>query len=151
MENVNVDFNDHRVQRHLAALVRGYGSTTEGIVIDFVRDSYDCIGRQNCSVQGAWMRLDEDQKRYVMAFRDMLLMPVLGDQNDFPHLFYINIIRQQYRHFLENYEMENGENAVTENIIKQLEEQAEIFVKKSLYSDESTPIWSVERDFLPLV
>jgi hypothetical protein len=141
---VDVDFNDSRVKQHLAALVNGVGSTTECIVIDFVK----CTCHWVCdyqNVQEAWDRLDGEQQDYVLAFRHLIRQPILGDRDDYPHLFFSQLILQKYLRLFEEYENNNGEDSATIDIEKKLVKQAERAIRGITRSENNAPVWSIEK------
>ena len=142
--DVNVDFNDCRAKQHLAALVNGIGSTTECIVIDFVKGTCNWVcGYRN--VQEAWDRLDDEQQDYVLVFRHLIRQPILGDRDDFPHLFFSQLIHEKYLHLFEEYENNNGYDSATIDIKKNLVKRAERAIRGSVRSENNAPVWSIEK------
>ena len=142
---VLVDFNDSRAQRHLAALVRRAGSTTEGIVNDFVLGTTDSLNAYP-SVQDAWEKLDSEQRDYVLAFRNLMSKPVLGHPENFPHLVYVEVIHSKYLDLLTEHEDEHGEGSLSVEGKEQLAVQAKRIIDSSIRSENKASPWVIRSE-----
>ncbi|MGR5253621.1 hypothetical protein ACPV5S_15595 [Vibrio astriarenae] len=66
------DFNDYWTRAHLKAFIRGGGSTSENIVMAFVKNDPNMIP-PNYDLAEAWARLDARQQNLVKALRMEML------------------------------------------------------------------------------
>ena len=140
-----VDLNESRAQAHLRALIRGCGSSTESIVNDFVTNDVGSISKYE-SVQKAWQRLDGEQQHFVIAFRDLMEKPVLGDFSNFPHLFYIQTIQRKYLDILQAYERDHGEQSSTIEQQILFAEKAKKIVTDKITTESTGAVYVVEQD-----
>lgn len=141
--DVEVDFNDRRVKQHLCALVRGYGSTTENILIDFVNGTYGSI-KDYDSVQEAWNKLDSEQQSFVLVFRNMMGKVLLGERKIFPHLFHVSLIRDAWSKMIEQAEEVAGEDSLSLDDETDLVVKAAKMLNESIVSESDLPTWSIE-------
>lgn len=139
---VNVDFNDERLKKHLSALVCRSGSSTEEVVNDFALGQTNAIYRFQ-SVQEAWDRLDDEQQDYVLAFRNLLGQPILGSKQEFPNLFYVQKVRDQYLNLKSEYEEQLDCQTSSVHKMEELAWQAKKFVDSTIRTESTAPLWVV--------
>lgn len=141
---VDIDFNAPRVIQHLKALIRGVGSSTENIVLDFINNTTSAI-EQYDNVQQAWAILDNEQKAIIDGFRSLMSKAHIGAlEYSFCHHWYCNVISDKYIDLLKSYESQMNEEVEDINVKILLANQAEQEVKLKLTSIDGEPIWSVE-------
>ncbi|MFT4803095.1 MAG: hypothetical protein ACI9YE_000284 [Psychroserpens sp.] len=145
-ENVDIDLNDPRVTQHLKALIRGMGSSTENIVLDFVNNTTSTIKKYG-SVQHAWSILDEGQKIIIDGFRSLTSKgDIQACENCFCHYWYCNVVADRYFDLIIEYEREIDAEVEDIEIKVRLAKQAEKEIKLQLTSTNDDPVWTVEVD-----
>jgi hypothetical protein len=139
------DLNNRYMRQHLKALIRGYGSSTENIVLDFVNNSTSTI-EQYDSIQQAWSTLDEEQKDIIDDLRALTGKGTINAQSQtFCHDWYRNVISTRYHDLIEKYEQDKDE-VEDINIKVRFAEQAEQEIREKIISTDSTPVWSIKSD-----
>lgn len=142
--HVDIDLNDPRVSGHLKALIRGFGSSTENILIDFVLEQWKSISGYR-SVQEAWSMLDADQKRMVAGLRSFLDKAHLCDYQSehFPTVWYRKVVANEYRAIIDEWAADDDDLSIDEKV--KAAEQAESRVRAQLHSDDKNRAWMVEQ------
>jgi hypothetical protein len=142
-----VDFNDYRVKAHLAALVHGTGSTTETIVNGFVLSDPQLLAGYR-TVQEAWNRLDREQRLYVLAFRNMLSKRFLGDEENFAHLVYSEMVLNAFMEILERYEETNGVEwaEIPMNAQLRFAREAKTMIDEKISSEDNSLLWEIRKE-----
>lgn len=145
-EFVDIDLNEPRVTQHLKALIRGMGSSTENIVLDFVNNTTSTIEKYD-SVQHAWAILDEGQKVIIDGFRSLTSKGhIQACEYCFCHSWYCNVVADRYFDLIIEYEREIGGEVEDIEVKIRLAKQAEQEVKLQLTSTGDEPVWTVEVD-----
>jgi hypothetical protein len=145
-EYVDIDLNDPRVTQHLKALIRGMGSSTENIILDFVNNTTSTIEKYD-SVQHAWAILDEGQKVIIDGFRSLTSKGYIqACEYSFCHYWYCNVVADRYFNLIMEYEREIDEEVEDIEVKIRIAKQAEQEVKLQLTSTGDDPIWTVEVD-----
>ena len=143
-ETCDIDLNESRVSQHLKALIRGMGSSTENIVLDFVNNTTGTIEKYD-SVQQAWSILDKGQKVIIDGFRSLISKGYIqACEYSFCHQWYCNVIADRYFDLVLEYEREIDEEIEDIEVKKRLAKQAEEEVKLQITSTDEHPIWTVE-------
>jgi hypothetical protein len=145
-DHVDIDLNDPRVTQHLKALIRGMGSSTENIVLDFVNNTISTIEKYD-SVQQAWAILDEGQKAIIDGFRSLTSKGYIqACEYRFCHYWYCNVIANRYFDLITEYEREIDEQVEDVDVKVRFAKQAEQEIKLRLTSTDNDPIWTIEVD-----
>jgi hypothetical protein len=143
-EHVDIDLNECRVTQHLKSLIRGMGSSTENIVLDFVNNTTSTIEKYG-SVQQAWATLDEGQKAIIDGFRSLTAKGYIqAKESSFCHDWYRNVASDRYSDLLEEYEREINEEVEDIAVKSRFAKQAEQEIKLQLTSTDNAPIWTIE-------
>lgn len=143
-EYVDIDLNDPRVTQHLKALIRGMGSSTENIVLDFVNNTISTIEKYD-SVQQAWAILDEGQKVIIDGFRSLTSKGYIqACEYPFCHYWYCNVVANRYFDLITEYEREIDEQVEDVDVKVRFAKQAEQEIKLQLTSTDNAPIWTIE-------
>lgn len=143
IKQVDIDLNDPRVGAHLKALIRGFGSTTESILIDFVKEEWRSIRIYN-SVHEAWAQLDTEQKNMVAGFRSFIGKSFLCDCQSayFPTIWFRRIVANEYSEALD--QLPNRDQLTIKE--KAVEAgRAEVRIRALLNSDDPSQAWMIER------
>lgn len=147
-ERVDIDLNEHRVKQHLKAVIRGMGSSTENIVLDFVNNTTSAIEKYD-NVQQAWAILDDGQKNIIDGFRSLILKAHIGALDySFCHYWYCNVISDRYNDLRMEYEREMDVDLDDIEVESRLAKQAEQEIKLQLTSTDDDLIWTVEVEEL---
>ena len=146
--DVELDLNQPRVKQHLKALLRGYGSTTETIMIDFIKETYDCI-KTYPDVEDAWNRLDKEQKKMIYGFRSLLNKSFLCDSTSerFPEVWFRKIVANEYEELTNqyiNYGKCNEDKISLDEKIK-LANLAEETIRQRLNSKIKSSAWAIKE------
>ncbi len=146
-KEVKIDLNESRTRAHLKALIRGFGSSTENLVIDFVMEQADSI-REFDSVQEAWGKLDADQKGMVSGFRSFMANPFLCDVDSphFPQLWFRRMVANEFSRLRDQREEEQGEDSLTVSEQAGLARLAEQTIRKQLNSTDQSAVWFIDTD-----
>lgn len=144
-----LDFNRERVLSHLKALIRGYGSTTENIVIDFVKNTYSNLVEHK-SFQDAWNKLDVDQKDMVVGFRTLTdKYHISATSGDFVSSFYCNLVRDRFRELeseeIENSSMNDHYDDLPIDIQLEIAKKAEHEIREEVGEHNAVPAFSVKE------
>jgi len=127
--DVDIDLNRHSVRAHLAALIRGYGSSTESLVVDFVNGTFRFISQYD-SVQAAWQRLDSRQQGFVEAFRSLTTQPHLDVRApDFPQTWFRSVVAAKFRQLRDQAEIDQRVEKLPIEAQAALAEQAERLIR----------------------
>lgn len=141
--NVDIDLNEHRVRQHLKALIRGYGSSTEKIVIDFVNNTYSSIDNYG-SVKEAWDILDSGQKNIVAGFRSLTSQPALDvNSPEFARQWFRNVVSDKYEQLRDEYQEDFDD--LTIEIKAGLAKKAERFIRDSLTREDPATAWVIDH------
>jgi len=147
-ERVDIDLNDHRVKQHLKAVIRGFGSSTEDIVLDFVNNTTSAIEKYD-NVQQAWAILDDEQKNIIDGFRSLISKAHLGALDySFCHYWYCNVVSNRYNYLVIEYEREMDMDLYDIEVEARLAKQAEQEIKLQLTSTDNDLVWTVEVEEL---
>jgi hypothetical protein len=144
-----LDFNDGRVRVHLKALLRDQGSSTENIVIDFVRNTWDSLVKYP-SFRAAWDKLDLDQKDMVVGFRAFTDMAhISATAGDFVADFYCGLVRDRYTKLEvaieESTPIDDEFNLSLEDELK-LAAQADREIKAAVGEHNAVPAFCVKEE-----
>ena len=151
--DVFIDLNSYRVRSHLAALIRGGGSSTESLVVDFVNDTYDSVSKYD-SVQDAWGRLDVEQQILVAGFRSLMSRPVLGvpsptfpaSSPDFPNLWFKNVVAGEFQRLRDEYDASHNHFEETPiSILIEFARVAEATIKQDITTTDPGAVWFVDQ------
>ena len=144
-----LDMSSFRVLKHLKALVRGGGSSTENIVIDFVKNTTENLVEYRC-FRDAWDKLDFDQKDMVVGFRAFISKTYISaTSGDFVSEFYCNLVRDRY-HELEEIKSEHSPSLLVNDelpidIKHELAKQADREIRSKVGDINAVPAFSVEE------
>lgn len=94
----HIDMNNKYTKRQIVALINGYGSATENIVICFVKSDINGFIRLGYDLYEARDRLNEFQKDLVLKLRVMLYGPYKKPPKDehFVSYFIRNLVEINY-------------------------------------------------------
>lgn len=145
--DVELDLNQPRVKQHLKALLRGYGSTTETIMIDFIKETFDCI-KTYSDIEDAWNRLDKEQKKMISGFRSLLNESFLCDSTSecFPEKWFRKIVANEYEELTNQY-INSGkchEDKITLDEKTKMAIQAEKNIRNILNIKSNKTTWVIE-------
>ena len=146
-KNIEIDLNDHRTQAHLKALIRGSGSTTESIVVDFVMERTDHISSYE-SIQEAWSRLDAGQQHIVAGLRSLMSRPCLCDVSSphFPQLWFRRLVANEFLQLRDQYEADRDVERVPIEHQAELAQTAEQTVRGQVTSTDLSATWVIDTD-----
>ena len=139
---VEMDLNNDRVRQHLKALIRGCGSSTENILVDFVKNTHGRIAEYG-SVESAWNRLDAGQKEMVIGFRALMNQATLGHVEQFPLLWFRALVSERFGSMRDQYEAKHDGESAPLDLQSEWAEQAESEIRAQL-NGPSGQTWVVD-------